>query len=127
MVIYTLYADFYKAESFEYRICDDGNPPLCDTGIISIEYKSAIEIPTGISPNGDDYNDQFKIKGNNEDVAIWLIIYNRWGSEIYSNKDYKNDWEGTGKNGMDLPDGTYFYVVKSGDGTSKAGYIVIHR
>jgi gliding motility-associated-like protein len=82
----------------------------------------------GLSPNGDKRNDYFKIDcalqyPNNE-----IIIFNRWGNEVYSAKPYKNDWEGTYQN-QTLPDGTYFYIFKFNDNKhdDKQGYIVIHK
>jgi hypothetical protein len=40
------------------------------------------------------------------------------GNEVYANPDYKNDWRGKGvKNflGEDLPEGTYYYIVRTID------------
>ena len=36
-----------------------------------------------------------------------LVIFNRWGRIVYQSNDYHNDWDGG-----DLPDATYFYVLK---------------
>jgi large repetitive protein len=55
-----------------------------------------------------------------------LVIINRWGSEVYRSKSYKNNW-----NGSDLSAGTYFYVlkVKGCDGSYQThkGYVMILR
>jgi gliding motility-associated-like protein len=39
-------------------------------------------------------------------------IYDRWGSIIYESVDYKNDWDGT-SSGKNLPEGAYFYFLRS--------------
>ena len=36
-----------------------------------------------------------------------LTVFNRWGRIVYHSKDYQNNWDGD-----DLPDATYFYVLK---------------
>ena len=36
-----------------------------------------------------------------------LVVFNRWGRIVYQSNDYHNDWDGD-----NLPDGTYFYVLK---------------
>ena len=51
-------------------------------------------------------------------MKLDVKVVNRWGNEVYSNPDYKNDWRGKGiKNflGEDLPEGTYYYVVHTID------------
>jgi gliding motility-associated-like protein len=42
-----------------------------------------------------------------------ITIFNRWGEIVYQNENYLNDWDGTNyKNGKDVNDGTYYYVVE---------------
>ena len=114
------------------------NPQGCDTSY----YKSIrvepvkLKIPNVFTPNGDGTNDYFSISlesgsdspsGNKgakgtrdqhyeyEDYeplnryyeSTELTIFNRWGRIVYHSKDYQNDWDGD-----NLPDGTYFYVLK---------------
>lgn len=76
---------------------------------------------TGFSPDGDGVNDAFVIPGIEEFPNSKLIIYNRWGNEVFSASPYENDWEGVNQAGKvlgsdELPDGTYFYVLDLGDG-----------
>lgn len=85
------------------------------------------------TPNNDGANDLFKIEcietyPNNE-----LQVFNRYGALVYSQKNYANDWDGTANvsgvisRGDMLPTGTYFYVLDSGDGTVKKGWLSIMR
>jgi gliding motility-associated-like protein len=76
-------------------------------------------IPDVITPNGDGANDFFELPDlqdcgsgtpsfpNNE-----LIIINRWGTVVFRQKDYKNNWAGTNQNNDPLPQGTYFYTLR---------------
>jgi gliding motility-associated-like protein len=55
-----------------------------------------------------------------------LLVFNRWGNEVYRSEDYQNDWEGTAF-GKDLPDGTYFYLFEDDEGRKVSGYVQIRR
>jgi gliding motility-associated-like protein len=63
------------------------------------------------TPNGDGINDNWYIEGILNFPDSEVFVYNIYGSEIYTKKGYTNDWQGT-YNGSDLPDGTYFYVIR---------------
>jgi len=39
-----------------------------------------------------------------------VIIFNRYGMEVFRTTDYQNDWDAIYK-GNELPDGAYYYVV----------------
>jgi gliding motility-associated-like protein len=55
-------------------------------------------------------------------------LYDRWGSLLLQETNYKNNWLGTFNN-IPLPDGTYFYILelKDDDSTVKKGYFQIAR
>jgi len=81
-------------------------------------------IPRGISPNGDTLNDSFDLSFLE---VHKLIIYNRYGLEVYSRNNYKNEWYGQADNNNELPTGTYFYVVEPESGQSTTGWVYINR
>ncbi|MEP3836033.1 MAG: gliding motility-associated C-terminal domain-containing protein, partial [Algibacter sp.] len=70
-----------------------------------------------ITPNGDAYNEFFKITGvENCGFVIELQIFNRWGAKIYDNSNYQNNWNGFAHNSSvgkaeKVPNGTYFYII----------------
>lgn len=85
-------------------------------------------IPSGFTPNNDLVNDFFEIVGVEYLEEHQLVIFNRWGQEVFSNINYINQWGGVNKDGQPLPEGTYFYVLKSLlNNNKKSGYVVIHR
>jgi len=119
---------FTGTDTFQYIICDPTG--LCDTATVTIEVDELpdIFIPDGFSPNGDGKNDKFEVE-NLELYKNEIVIFNRWGNEVYRTDDYQNDWEGT-YNGEPLPDGTYYYILKvweDDDKTTFTGFIQIHR
>ncbi|WP_396156063.1 fibronectin type III domain-containing protein [Flavobacterium sp.] len=84
----------------------------------------ACVIQRGISVNNDNFNDTFDLTGF--DVKN-LIIYNRLGMQVYSRKNYVNEWGGKSDDGDELPDGTYFYNIEQRSGEVKTGWIYINR
>lgn len=75
-----------------------------------------LQIPNVITPNGDGKNDTFNIPGLEAYLESSMVIYNRWGNEVWKNNGsvYKNEWDGNGLNG-----GTYYYVLKIKDNSGK--------
>jgi gliding motility-associated-like protein len=84
-------------------------------------------IPSLITPNGDGRNDYFVLRGLATLGRTELIIFDRRGAQVYKNLNYDNSWNGLDYNKNPLPDDTYFYVIKSANGKSISGYIVIRR
>jgi len=67
----------------------------------------------GFSPNGDGINDEFRIEVDNAEY-IEILIFDRMGHIILQTDNYTvgNYWDGTNSNGNELPEGTYFYILK---------------
>ena len=79
--------------------------------------KIDVIVPGGFSPNNDGFDDAWIIK-RPFGTKIAVHVFNRWGNEVYSSPDYKNDWRGKGVSnfmGEDLVEGTYFYIVEAVD------------
>ncbi len=83
--------------------------------------ETSIFIPNGFSPDNDGINDYFVIENLDLYEDNELIIFNRWGSEIYKANPYENNWEGTSNSnelflqGKKIDDGTYYYILKLND------------
>jgi gliding motility-associated-like protein len=84
-------------------------------------------LPTLITPNMDGRNDYFVIKGIETLGLTGLNVFNRWGAIVFSSDIYKNDWDGNDQSGNQLPDDTYFYIIKPEKLNPIKGYIVIRR
>jgi len=69
-------------------------------------------ISKGFSPNGDTKNDVFDLGAVNAE-RIRLKIYNSTGVLIFESDDYfeGSQWDGKNTNGVELPEGTYFYIA----------------
>jgi gliding motility-associated-like protein len=126
---------YVGADSFCYTLCHTlGTTTTCANAevYIVIMPKAKFGIPQGISPNGDGINDKFVIASVDQYPLSQLLVYNRYGDEVWRNDGdgYQNDFDGTWKkNGQPLPDGSYWYIFKFNDGVThdRMGYIVIQR
>lgn len=96
----------------------------CETTRSHIVEGIGCSIQKGISPNNDGYNDYFDL----EYIGVKkLSIFNRYGQEVYTKSNYKKEWNGQGKNGDELPTGTYYYVVERSAGGTDTGWVYINR
>ncbi len=68
------------------------------------------QLPNTITPDGDGTNDVWHIPGIEKYPNVVVIIYNRWGNEVYQSTGYHDPWDGT-NNGKELPTGSYFYLI----------------
>jgi gliding motility-associated-like protein len=82
------------------------------------------DIQKGITPNEDGDNDVFDLSGLG---VAELKIFNRYGMEVNSFRNYTNQWGGSSTKGEELPDGTYFYVIQKNNGEHVTGWIYILR
>ncbi len=69
-----------------------------------------IYIPTAFSPNGDDFNELFTVKGSYVE-HFHMIIYDRWGNRIFETRDIDESWQGIQGNGEPAPEGVYVWSI----------------
>lgn len=82
---------------------------VIDSIYVEYIYCGEIHIPNVFTPNEDNINDYFFIKGIEDE--IWkLEIYNRWGNLIFETNHYLNDW-----NGDNCSDGVYYYIFSNSE------------
>lgn len=122
--IYNLSAGMY------YLVLTDDNGCMAtDTVMLdSTDALPDLEMPTAYSPNGDGANDFFVIKGIERYSDNELLVFNRWGGLVYDQKGYSNQWNGKSNNGEELPDGTYYVILKIySDDITLTGYVYLKR
>ncbi len=103
----------------------DANGCQLDTTIV-LTGPEELRLPTGITPNGDGYNDTYIILGLDEYPTNTFKVFNRWGNLVYEKKNYANQWDGKNNDGDELPEGTY-YVVFDAKGKSLNTYVDLRR
>jgi len=86
----------------------------------------SIIVPNIFTPNGDGTNDEISFNPVGA-TCLDVIIYDRWGVEVFSTQTLNTKWNGTNKNGEPLSDGVYFYLIqycpKFHDAILKRGFI----
>jgi len=98
-----------KSDTYWVQVTNADNCVSSDTIKILSKDVSTLKIASDIiTPNGDGINDYFKIQDIGAYASINLTIYNRWGVQVYSNSNYKNDWDGAS-----LDAGAYYYEIKN--------------
>lgn len=94
---------------------NSGNTDSC-TFVVSVTADensgcvSSLVINDLLTPNGDGKNDQWIIHEPSYIIGCQVMVYNRWGQEVFRTENYDNTWEGTYQ-GQPLPDGAYYYVI----------------
>jgi gliding motility-associated-like protein len=99
----------------------------CDTtGFMYVKFAedSGFTAPNTLTPNGDGINDLWRIVRVEKYQPCKLAIYNRWGDQLFTTSDYKNDWDGKYK-GKTLPEGSYYFVLEAKDGKMYKGVVNI--
>jgi gliding motility-associated-like protein len=96
--------------------------------IVIITQPNDLIMPTGYSPNGDGANDNFFIQGLDAYPSNTFVVINRWGNVVYDRLNYRNDWNGENSSNEQLPNGTYFVILKVNDGErTLQGYVDLRR
>jgi gliding motility-associated-like protein len=109
---------------FLWTVTNGDCPTSYDTVMIIVH---DLVISTLITPNLDGKNDYLILRGLSILGITELVVFDRRGVQVYKNRNYDNLWNGVDYNGNPLPDDTYFYVLKTKNGKSISGYIVIRR
>ena len=81
--------------------------------------------PKFFTPNGDGYNDTWKIKFSDYEPELTIKIFDRYGKfikELFEN----SSWDGT-FNGHELPTTDYWFVVTRANGKEYRGHFSLKR
>lgn len=108
----------------KWSVSNSACSPVYDYLMITVR---DLIIPTLVTPDNNGKNDFFFLEGIEALGRTELTIFDRRGMIVFETADYDNSWYGIDYNGKALPDDTYFYVLRSENGLSLSGYIVIRR
>lgn len=101
---------------------------LQESGVWFTKYSPELDpffIPNIFTPNGDGVNDLFEIMGAEKVDNMDLVVFNRWGTKVYENNQYQNNWSGEGLN-----EGTYYYLLSiktNGKTKVRKGWVFLKR
>jgi gliding motility-associated-like protein len=78
------------------------------------------------TPNSDGYNDYWEIPEMPEWGRCDVKVYGRTGKLVFSMTNYDNQWNGT-SDGKPLPEGAYFFIIKTENAGTVTGTVNIVR
>lgn len=105
------------------------------------EEEDDFEIFNAVNPHNTNGNEYFRITGLDKYPNNEVTIFNRWGVEVFKTKNYDtsgnvfrglSDGRSTIQRNKELPEGTYFYVIRrideaTGKRLTNAGYLYLTR
>lgn len=72
-----------------------------------------IFVPNTFTPDGDEFNQYWMIYATGIDIyETEVIVYNRWGEQIWKTLDINVPWDGTYM-GKLVPDGIYTWIINT--------------
>ena len=70
-----------------------------------------VRVKNAFTPNGDGINETWEVYDSYDCLSnVTVNVFNRYGSLVFRDKNYRNKWNGT-YNNKPIPDGTYYAVV----------------
>jgi gliding motility-associated-like protein len=85
----------------------------------------SVYVPNAFTPNEDELNEEFLVYGA-EAGSFEMVLFDRWGEEIYRTVDPYKYWDGT-SGGKPVPDGVYIYTVTYQDRCNANSTLVTTR
>lgn len=83
--------------------------------VVRIENDVLIFAPNTFTPDGDEYNEKWRIHIEGIDIYNFhLQLFNRWGEIVYESFDAEGEWDGT-YGGVPVPTGTYIWKINASD------------
>jgi gliding motility-associated-like protein len=99
------------------------------TDQVTVFFRGSIFVPNTFTPNGDGTNDSFYALGH-EVTVFRLLVFNRWGEEIFETDHLGGAWDGTFR-GKESPIDTYVwrvdYTTTNGSAFTRFGHVNLVR
>ena len=99
-----------QAEQFDVTIKNKWGYRADGSVKINVVPEIALQTNNILTPNGDGFNDRWKIK----EIELYpdneVYVYNKAGALVYRKKGYRNEWDGK-LNGVPLKNDAYLFIV----------------
>jgi len=118
--------------SYQVQLIATSDHDCTDTIIhkVSVNGEHTFYAPTAFSPNNDGVNDEFKVFGTGIDPDNFkLIIYDRFGENVFESNDINKGWDGSIKGKKQAPMGSFAWIAiyknYVGEGKQQAGIVTL--
>src|SRR5690606_10175031 len=74
-----------------------------------------VGVPNTFTPNQDQVNDVWVIRHHEEYPEMEVVVYNKWGKQVFVSRGYTEPWDGS-YNGTIVQPGTYYYTIQLNNG-----------
>ena len=109
----TLYPD----TTSHYEVVASSNTGCTDSSSVTViviqSPKDVLIVPNVFTPNGDGINDVWIVKGVMSFPKAHVMVFDRNGQIVY--EDYGKAYFNGIHNGIQIPSGTYYYIIKLND------------
>ncbi len=122
-------SDNKAQQTFWVRVESDKGCVTSDTiNILACKGINKSDIPNTFTPNDDGFNDTWRVKNLEMVPNTSVQIFDRWGRMVYNSGTGlpQGGWDGTSR-GRPLPMDSYYYIIKTYDGSSYTGTVTIIR
>jgi gliding motility-associated-like protein len=101
-----------------YKVYGTSEDGCIDSIYVAITVTKSFQIyPNNIlTPNGDGYNDTWKVRNIEFYPDNKVTIYNSNSRIVREFEGYRGDWNGDLSSGVKLTTGTYFYIININNG-----------
>jgi gliding motility-associated-like protein len=87
-------------------------PDISLSNRVTISQETSVLLPNAFIPGGLPPDNEFKpVASFIEQENYQMIIFNKWGQQIFSSTEISTGWDGT-HNGEVVPGGAYVYVIR---------------
>ncbi|TGV00241.1 T9SS type B sorting domain-containing protein [Flavivirga rizhaonensis] len=91
-----------------------------------LQQLTLIDCPKFFTPNGDNYNDYWQVRGLANDPNAKIFIYDRYGKLLKQITSNSIGWDGMCR-GEKMPSDDYWFTVKLDDGRLFKGHFTLKR
>ncbi|MEQ8686401.1 MAG: PKD domain-containing protein [Imperialibacter sp.] len=106
----TTWATPLQTTDYELLATDQFGCQNRDTVTVNVNDDYRIVASNVFTPDGNGQNDTWVIRNVETFGDVNVRVFDRFGTMVYQETAYQNDWQGTRGNDI-LPDGTYYYVI----------------
>lgn len=122
---------YYEENVFEICLVAINKNGCTDTACqtIIVHDQPFLNPPNVFTPGGQYANNTFHFMNQQQAIEDFhCVVVDRWGVQIFEFNSVTDEWDGTNKNGKDVPDGVYFYRYEATftNGTETEGQGNIH-